>query len=145
MKPVIVLPPDCMAEGDVAELRANGFCVVVAMHPEKVRFMDPAPADRTQVERAAIMLSRKLLSGVHPESGRSWTADTIGAFSTLFTRILMDGTPLDPKGTRAEQEQKAIDEARMDELTKIGREEAREERAEKKRAMASKKAEVVKT
>jgi hypothetical protein len=41
IRPVIILPPEEMSESDINKLHENGFCVVVAKHPDQVRFMEP--------------------------------------------------------------------------------------------------------
>ncbi len=43
LKPVIVIPVGCMTKKDIAELRANQFCVVEAQDPSLVRFIEPPP------------------------------------------------------------------------------------------------------
>jgi hypothetical protein len=141
VKPIIVIPPDLMSAADIDVLRQNDLCVVVASDPSKVRFIDPIPSQssRTEIENAAIGLSRKLLN-------RQWgnyTAENVVGQATIarmFVDVLTAGTPLDRNGTREEQEQSFIDDARVDELRRIGREEARAERAAKKAATESAKA-----
>ncbi len=82
MKPIIIIPEGAMSAESIKELRDNGICVVEAKDPACVKFLDPIPAaqGRTNVEDAAIQLSRKILnkgfwnehpganlSPVHPE------------------------------------------------------------------------------
>jgi hypothetical protein len=140
MKPIIILPPDVMSADDISELRGNDLCVVIATDPAKVRFLDPIPtaSSRSQIEDACIRLSRKILHG-------HWT----GKFNTeslsktqirsLYLDSLLSGSPLDPAGTKEQQEEAIISAARRDELCAIGREEARAERAAKKAAKTTKK------
>jgi len=130
MKPIIILTPDSMSAEDIKMLRDNELCVVVSKNPAAVKFVDPIPAmsSRTQIEQAAINLSRKVLHG-------RWghiTADTtigINTFSRLFVECLIEGTPLDERGTRQEQEEQYFDQFKLDELRKLAREEAKAERA----------------
>lgn len=138
MKPLIVLPPDQMSAEDIAELRENGFCVVISKDPATFRFVDPIPAagGRTDAENAAIQLSRRLLHGQWSEVS---TLSNIGRpeIASLFVRILLKGTSLD-KITQEEREERIISEARAAELIEIGREEARAARAAKKKAKEAK-------
>lgn len=135
MKPVMILPPDTMGEADIKLLNDNGFCVVIANDPAKVKFVDPLPAasNRTEIENAAIRLSRKLLA----KETCPWNDGGRATIASMFVEILAQGTPLDPRGTREQQEQRVIDDARSDELRKIGREEARAEREAKKQQKKS--------
>lgn len=139
MKPILILPPNTMSAEDIKILRDNDICVVVAKDPAKVKFVDPIPAasSRTQIEQAAITLSRKLLH-------RQWnhiTADgTIGVntISRLYVECLIAGTPLDEKGSREEQEQRFFDMHKRDELARLAKEEARAERPAKRAASKAK-------
>lgn len=128
MKPIIILPPDTVSEPDIKELRSNGLCVVVSKDPSKVKFIDPIPAQssRTQIEDAAIKLSRKLLAG--ELVGQEYKKNIAG----LFVELLTSGTPLDARGSIEEQEAAIISNARRDELGRIGREESRAARAAQK-------------
>jgi hypothetical protein len=100
-----------------------------------VKFVDPIPAasSRTQIEQAAIMLSRKLLHGQWKHIN---VDNTIGVntISKLYVECLINGTPLDINGSQEEQEQRYFDEAKLDELRKLAREEAQAERAKAKAA-----------
>jgi len=130
MKPMIILPPGVMDKENIELLRENGICVVVTKDPAKVRFVDPIPAvsSRTQVEQAAILLSRKLLSEwpwAEQQLGRNFIA-------RLYCEILTKGTPLDVRGTVEEQREQAYDQAYIEEGRRLAREEARAERAKKK-------------
>lgn len=125
MKPIIILPPETMDAENIAMLRDNGLCVVEAKNPAAVKFVDPIPAAscRTTIEDAAIKLSRKLLNG-----------DLVGQdyrknIAALFFDILAKGTPLDPNPTQAELEKRAFEIEKMDELRRLAREEAKQERA----------------
>lgn len=133
MKPMIILPPDTMTEENIKLLRENDICVVVAKDPSKVRFVDPIPSasSRTEIERAAIKLTRILLN-------RQWGHITvngeigIGTIARLYIECLAQGTPLDANGTTAEKEQQIFNQTKINELERLAREEARAERAAKK-------------
>jgi hypothetical protein len=135
MKPMIIIPPNTMSDADIQELRKNEICVVVATDPAKVKFVDPIPAvsSRTKIEQAAIQLSRKLLH-------RQWTHITtdnsigINTISRLYIECLIAGTPLDERGSIEEREQEYFDNAKMTELERLAKEEARAERAAKRAA-----------
>lgn len=122
MKPMIIVPPDTLSAEDVKKLEDNQICVVVAKDPAKVRFMDPIPAvsSRTEIEQAAIRLSRVLLHGQHTATNLS--RDSIAA---IYTSILIKGTPLDARGSMEEQEKEWADSARRMEIERMAREEAR--------------------
>ena len=132
MKPMIILPPDVMEKEEIQKLNDNGMCVVVAKDPAKIKFVDPIPAaaSRTHIENAAISLSRKLLDWPWDKNSSLYK----GTVAEMFVNFLTKGTPLDPIGTREEQEQNLIETARRDELCRIGREEARAEAAARKAA-----------
>lgn len=125
MKPVIIIPPETVSPEDVALLRENGLCVVVASDPAKVKFLDSVPvqASRTEIEHAAIQLSRRLLKGelVGTDYRKNITA--------LYVDLLVKGTPLDPDPPRAEREREIFDATKADELRRLAREEAKAERA----------------
>lgn len=127
MKPMIILPPDEMSPDDIQRLRDNDICVVVTKHPQSVKFVDPIPVQtsRTQIEHAAIMLTRKLFSG-------ALFRDNKRDFANLYVECLIAGTPLDGNGTAEEQEQRIFDAAKRSELERLAREEATAERAAKK-------------
>ena len=132
MKPIIILPPATMAEDQIQALRDNGLCVVVATDPSLVKFVDPIPAmeGRTQVDQAAIQLSRKILAKGFwgTDAGRHTVA-------AAFVDILVKGTALDPSPSQ-EQEEDYFRRTKMLEIERIAREEARAERAAKKAAQA---------
>jgi len=139
MKPIVILPPDTMSDADIKTLSDNGICVVVAKNPAAVKFIDPIPAQssRTEIENAAIKLSRKLLS----EEGYSNRKD----IAHLYCDILVKGTPLDPnpeptqeqiEEERRAHERAVFDYAKEEELARLGVEEARAERAAAKAAKA---------
>lgn len=131
---MIILPPDIMTQEEIQKLNDNGLCVTVASDPSKLKFIDPLPAQssRTEVENAAIRLSRMILNGQYSISGTSGYGRDF--FARCFVEFLVQGTPLDEQGTREQQEQKIIDRARRDELDRIGREEARAEAKARKEA-----------
>jgi len=129
MKPMIILPPDVMDKENIDLLRENGICVVVAKDPAKVRFVDPIPAvaSRTQMEQAAISLSRKIL---HPGF---WNDDsTRQEMCSFYVELLTKGTPLDPRPSQEESEKKEYDAAKLQEIRELARNDARAERAAKK-------------
>lgn len=128
---MIILPPDTMSEADMKLLRENQICVVVAKDPAKVKFVDPIPAasSRTQIENAAIQLSRRCLKGELFPNNR-------GDFARLFVDCLVVGTPLDKDPTQAEREQAFFNNVKEDELRRLAKEEARAERADAKAAKA---------
>ena len=141
MKPIIILPPDTMTDEQIELLRQNDLCVVVASDPSKVRFVDPIPAvsSRTQMEDAAIRLSRRILSKQWLPDDKCTYSITRGEIARMYVDILAKGTPLDPEETfKEERYQQIFDNAKADELRNLAREEARAERAAKKKAEAKK-------
>lgn len=130
MKPIIILPPDAMSPEDIKLLRDNEICVVVANNPATVKFVDPIPAasSRTQMEQAAIKLSRRLFRGdLFPDNRRD--------FAKLYVDCLIAGTSLDSGPTQEEREKEIFDQAKYDEIRKLAREEAKAEREAKKKNM----------
>lgn len=117
-----------MSVDDIKLLCQNDLCVVVAKDPGAVKFVDPLPAAscRTQIEDAAIKLSRRLLNwqGMNASYGV-----THADVSKMFAAILVDGTPLDPNPTNEERERAYFTQEKMDEIRRLAREEARAERA----------------
>lgn len=134
MNPIIILPPDAMSEDNIKLLRDNGICAVVAADPSKVKFFDPIPAQssRTEIEDAAIQLSRKLLAG------EVYGGEAPANFAKVYVQCLVKGTPLDPKGTPQEQEKAIFDQAKREEITRLAQQEAREEAAARKAAKTKK-------
>lgn len=137
MKPMMIIPPDTMSQEDIALLRENGVCVVVSKEPAALRFLDPLPvvSSRSQIEHAAIQLSRKLLAkdpwiDEHGYWKNLERANVLG----MFINLLAKGTPIDPDVTRQEREQAWDSQEKADE---IAREDARAERAAKKAATKS--------
>lgn len=135
MKPVIILPPNTMSEEHIKQLRDNDLCVVVAEDPSKVQFVDPIPSvsNRTEMEAAAIRMSRLLLS---KRWGDYTSSSTIGQddMCRMYVDLLVKGTPLDWRKTTEERRQEIFDTAKDEETRKIAREEARTEREAKKAA-----------
>lgn len=129
MKPMIIVPPGELTPIDIKKLEDNGICAVVAKHPERVKFVDPIPcqSSRTQIENAAIKLSRILLNRTW---GNFYNSDTLGQreFAHMYVACLTEGTPLDRNGTIQDQECAIITAARRDELAKLARQDARSER-----------------
>lgn len=143
MKPMIILPKGAMSEKDKEKLTENNICVVEAEEPSLVKFVDSVPeiASRTQIEQAAIQLSRKILD----KNTWNYNSDTSKEMAKLYIDLLVKGTPLDPRPTQAEQEKQIFDLAKADELRRLAREEAKEERtASKKAVQQDKKTQVVK-
>jgi len=120
MKPMMILPPGLMSKADIELIRENGICVAVASDPTKVKFIDPIPAasSRSQIEDAAIKLSRILLNG---QWGNFYNSSQLGKseFSVLFLKCLLQGTPLDPKGTLEERRDDIIAAEKAEEYRRI--------------------------
>lgn len=131
MKPIIILPPGVMSESNITMLRENELCVVEATEPSAVKFIDPIPAasSRTQIENAAIQLSRRLLNGERISNSYEYKS----TFAALFVDILIKGTPLDSGPTKEEIERAIFDDAKAVELRRLAREEAKKEREEIKK------------
>lgn len=93
MKPIIILPPNVMSDDNIKLLRDNDLCVVVAENPDKVRFLDPIPvsSSRTQIEHAAIQLSRRLLNG---QADNATINANRGYFAAMYFDLLQKGSPL---------------------------------------------------
>lgn len=129
---MIIVPPDVLSAEDVKKLEANDICVVVASDPAKVRFMDPIPAvsSRTEMEQAAIRLSRILLHGQHNAGGHISRSD----IASLYVNILVEGTPLGARGSLEEQEKEWAAIARRQEVERLAREETHAAREAKKKA-----------
>lgn len=136
MKPMIILPPELMDAANIKQLQDNDICVVVASDPARVRFVDPIPSmsSRTQMEDAAIQLSRRLLNG-------EFDGSTVrkSDFARLYVEILIKGSPLDIRGSTEEQRKRAFDQEKEAELYRLAREEAKAEREAKKKAAMVKK------
>lgn len=118
-----------MSAEDIKTLRDNGICVVVATDPAKVKFVDPIPSvsSRTEIENAAIQLSRRLFRGdLFPPNRKD--------FANLYIDCLIKGTPLDSNYVEPAIREKAVfDTAKEDELKRLAREEAKAERAAAKK------------
>lgn len=136
MKPILVILKGDMSAEDIKRLNENGICTVEAENPALVRFLDPIPsaAERTQVEDAAIRLSKKVLA---PGTWQSET--TRDNVCRMYVDLLIRGTRLDPNPSEAEIEQKIFDEAKRAELQRLAREEAKAERLAAKQADKLKK------
>ncbi len=135
MKPMIIIPPGQMAQSEIKLLRDNDICVVVAKNPEKLKFVDPIPAisQRGEIETAAIKFTRLMLNpNMWNNAEAHWDK---GDMAKMFTKYLIEGSSLDSRGTKQEQEKSWYDQARRDEIEKIARTEAREERESKKKAL----------
>lgn len=140
MRPMIVVPPGTISKDDIARLDENGVLVVEAKDPAALRCIDPLPvqSSRTQIEHAAIQLSRRLLSG-QGFGGNGYT--THASITALYVELLAKGTPLQPGPTQEEIEQRIMTNEREAELRRIAREEARAEREAKKKTAGKKAAE----
>jgi|SRR6185369_4432542 len=139
MKPIIILPENSMSAEDIKILRDNELCVVVAKDPAKVRFTDPIPASssRTEIENAAIKLSRKVLNPL------TWSdRDYAKTFTAFFVEILLEGTPLGSGPTQKEKEDAVYNNEKIETIRCLAREDAKAEReaakAEKVKADAAK-------
>ena len=136
MKSMIILPPELMDAANIKQLQDNDICVVVASDPARVRFVDPIPSmsSRTQMEDAAIQLSRRLLNG-------EFDGSTVrkSDFARLYVEILIKGSPLDIRGSTEEPRKRAFDQEKEAELYRLAREEAKAEREAKKKAAMVKK------
>jgi hypothetical protein len=91
MKPIIIIPPNFMSQSDIEQLDKNGICVVIAKDPKRVKFVDPIPAiaSRTEIESAALELSKRLLSirwWQESNQGHSVTREEISRF---YVKILL--------------------------------------------------------
>lgn len=124
MKPMMIVGPDVLAAEEIRKLEENGICAVVAKDPAACCFVEALPvattSSRTELERAALKTIRQLFQRnpdetVYLRTIRGW-----------FTSFAIEGSSLDPDGTKEEREQKIIDGAREEELCAIGRLEARE-------------------
>src|SRR3990167_4559593 len=125
MNPIIILPPDTMSREDIEALKANGLCVVEAKEPAAVKFVDPIPAisSRTEIENAAIQLSRRILAPEYWQDGHN--NQIRSTIVKTWYEILVKGSPLDPKKSRAEVEREIFDDAKYDEIRRLAREEDR--------------------
>jgi hypothetical protein len=131
MKPMMIIPVGALSKEDIQRLNDNDICVVEAKDPALVKFVDPIPivSCRTQIEHAAIQLSRRLLNYTKetwPYRGELGYSDV----SKIFVELLLKGTPLDSKPTKEEIEEGIFSETKA--------EEAHAERAAKKQAAATK-------
>lgn len=126
-----------MSSSDIKLLRDNGICVVVCKDPAKVKFLDPIPSvsDRSTIEVAAIKMSRLLLNRCWGDISTSSVLDH-GDFAKLFVSCLVTGTPLDRNGTPEEKLAEQARWAKIEEVRKIAREEARAERKVQKEALS---------
>lgn len=126
MKPLLILPKGTMSAKDKEKLTKNGICVVEAEEPSLVKFVDSVPeiASRTQIEQAAIQLSRKVLT----KDAWAWNSGIEKDVAKMYIDLLIKGTPLDPRPTQQEQEKQIFDQAKADELRRLAKEEAKAER-----------------
>lgn len=87
IRPVIILPPDEMSEDDIGKLNNNGFCVVVAKHPDQVRFMEPPLQSYPAPERAALKLCRVIMASREKNV-------TLQDLTQRLCDFLMEGVPI---------------------------------------------------
>jgi hypothetical protein len=141
MKPILVIPKGSISADDIKKLNDNGICTVESDNPAMVKFLDPIPSaqERGRVEQAAIQLSRLVLNGMIGPRNYPLNRSEI---HSIFVECLLTGTPLDRNATTQDQERRFFEDAKRDELNRLAREEAREERRAAKEA---KKAEAAKT
>ena len=138
MKPIIIIPPGMVSEEDLRKLNDNFLCVVECKDPSLVKFVDPIPcaSSRSQIEEAAIRLSKFLMTNQSNDTYSVSKKD----IQSLFVKYLVEGTPLDPRRTIKEREQEIFSQAKIDELRRLAREEAKAERAAAKAKKESEKA-----
>lgn len=91
-KPVVIIKPKAMSKADIRRMNHAGITVVEAESPESIRFLDPPPFDRDQQERAAISLSRILLT-----TGNNNTPYYRQTIAEMYVKILLEGTPLEQR------------------------------------------------
>lgn len=101
MRPVMIIPKGSMSSEDIARLNENLLCVVESADPAGVNFLDPLPAlsQRTEIEEAAIQLSRRLLS----------MRGNIGSdeIQKMFVQLLLQGTRLHVESPAAKTPKKS--------------------------------------
>lgn len=138
MKPILILPKGALSPEDIEKLNANELCTVETDDPSKIKFLDPIPAagGRDKIEQAAIELSRKVLSQEFYFHSVNQTA-TRSDIVKLYVELLVKGTSLDPKPSKAEVEREIFDDAKADEIRRLAREEAKAERAAAKAKLAT--------
>jgi hypothetical protein len=127
-----------MSQANIKKLESNQLCIVIAKDPARIKFVDPIPAQssRTEIENAAIKLSRMLLNNRQWASpGGTWD---IGTITEAFVQFLVEGTPLDAAGTKEERESKIYNDERQEELRRMAREDARAERLKLKKTLEEK-------
>jgi len=129
MKPIVLLPEGEMKPQDIAKLTANGICIVECKDPARVKFLDPIPsaASRSKIEQAAIMLSQKIM-----RQGYWSDPATRNLVIATYFDILVKGTPLDPLRVL---EQEIFDEEKENEIRRLARVEAKEQRDAAKKAI----------
>ena len=142
MKPIVIVKKGTMSAQDIQRLNDNGLCVVESEEPALIKFLDPIPsaAERTKIEEACIMLSRKLLGDRIYNNGSTFGRSLSRADITkLYVGLLTKGTRLDEDGTQEEQDAALFAREKHEELCRLARQEAKEERARKKAAAAAAK------
>lgn len=142
MKPMMILPPDGLSAEDIQKLNDNGICTVVAKNPNVLRFLDPIPvvAQRTQMEQAAIRMSRRLLNwNFRNNSGMIVESLSKSYILNLWVSLLIEGTSMDQNGSKEEQLQRAYDEEHEEELRRLARADAKAAHQQKKALSVAKK------
>jgi len=139
VKPIIILPKNVMSPEHIKKLQENDLCVVEADNPALVKFVDPIPAmkDRSKVEDAALRFSRILLTGRGLNNGTSYNSSH-SEICRLYVSCLLEGTDLSAGPTQQEREQAYFNAEKMDEIRRLARQEAKEERDAAKKAIQEK-------
>ncbi len=90
VQPVVIIEPGAMTRKDINRLNKAGIVVVEAKNPPSIRFLDPPPTDRKEMERAAIKLCRVLLTeGTYAST---YSRQTI---AEIYVKLLLQGMPLE--------------------------------------------------
>lgn len=98
--PILIVPKRSMTKADIRLLRLNGICVVEAQEPSAVRFIEPPMMGYSHEERAAIKLSRFLMSMDNTSNCRDRHD-----IRSAFAHYVIQGTSLD--SFRAEEPKRA--------------------------------------
>ena len=90
MKPLLVIPIGELSKKDIGRLNRNGFCVVEAKDPSKIRFNEPPPMQYDQHDRAAIDLFRVIMAR---QDGSSWNGKEL---AKMYVDLLLAGVRAQP-------------------------------------------------
>lgn len=74
------------------------------------------------MESACIKLSRKIFAG------QVWGEEGMKTFANKYIELLISGTSLDSRPTQQEREKQEYDSAKLEEMRRLGREDAKVER-----------------